>query len=360
MKYFLIFFTILCSICACTSNEFYYLKSNYKLINDNVSEEKIKGSLVQGSENYDAIKILVKDTLCFFYSWKNPHGFFSILNIKTGQELGTYCPKGRGPAESTGLGPIFEVYDECGSLRAEIQDVHKDRLFVWNISESLKEKMTIYDTIIPLERISRSSRLYVWRFRINDKNYFTCTSSTPFEDINQIVTPEFALTSSCENSVIREFRIFTDSIISISGKRNWILPDFVLMECCLKPDKNKVAMGMSYYPQVNILDLRTEDFECFRLQSSPSISILKRIWYYASICCDDQYIYALYNAQDLSEPKDENLKSIIHVFDWNGQLIRKLALDQLFDQICLDNNIIYALDRRGKIVRYDINIYKGL
>ena len=124
----------------------------------------------------------------------------------------------------------------------------------------------------------------------------------------------------------------------------------------MKPDKSKVALGMSYYPQVNILDLESGALKCYRLNNSPSISILKRIWYYASMCCDERYIYGLYNAQDLSQSRNENMVSVIHVYDWNGHIIRKFTLEQLFDQICLDNNIIYAFDRRGKIIRYDINI----
>lgn len=355
-RHIFIVICILCGLFACTSNNHYYLKNNYKLIADPLTEEKIVGSIVPGSDGYDAIKILPCDTLCLFYSWKNPKGFFSILNVRNGLELGTYCPKGNGPQETTGMGPIFEVYNQEGCLKAEIIDVHKNRIFIWNITASLKNGKTIYDTIRPFESHSRYFSPFQWCFRVNDSQYFTCASSLPFEDINQIITPRYAITSSLDNTTVREYQIFTDSIISVTDKRKWILPDFVSMECCIKPDKGKVAMGMSNYPQINILDLTSAALKCYRLESSPSISILKRIWYYASICCDDQSIYALYNAQDLSEPKDENLKSVIHVFDWNGQLIRKLALDQLFDQICLDNNIIYALDRRGKIVRYDINI----
>lgn len=350
-----IIISIICGLSACTSDENYYLKTNYKLITDHVQEERIVGSVVPGSDNYDAIKIFACDTLCLFYSWMNPNGFFSILNIKNGQELGTYCPKGNGPQETTGMDPIFEVYNERGTLKAEIIDIHRDRIFVWNITESVKTKKTIYDTIRPFNRLSRYACSYNWCFRLNDSQYFTCTSSIPFEDINQVVTPKYAITSSLDNQLMRDYQIYTDSIITVPGNRKWILSNFVSMECCMKPDKSKVALGMSYYPQVNILDLKSGDLKCYRLKNSPSISILKRIWYYASICCDDRYIYGLYNAQDLSQPRNESSVSVIHVYDWNGRIIRKLALDQLFDQICLDDNIIYAFDRRGKIIRYDIN-----
>lgn len=358
MKYWYIsfFLSATCGLFACSSNEYYYLQKNFTLIDDNVQEEKLIGSVVPGSDNYDAIKIFACDTLCLFYSWKNPNGFFSILNIKNGQELGTYCPKGNGPQETTGMDPIFEVYNERGALKAEIIDIHRDRIFAWNITESVKTKKTIYDTIRPFNRLSRYPCSYNWCFRLDDSRYFTCTSPIPFEDINRVVTPKYAIISSLNNQLTRDYPIYTDSIIIVPGNRKWILSNFVSMECCMKPDKSKVALGMSYYPQVNILDLESGALKCYRLNNSPSISILKRIWYYASMCCDERYIYGLYNAQDLSQSRNENMVSVIHVYDWNGHIIRKFTLEQLFDQICLDNNIIYAFDRRGKIIRYDINI----
>ena len=358
MKYWYVSIFILatCGFFACSSNEYYYLQSDFTLVNDAIQEETVSGWVVPGSDSYDAIKIQVCDSLSFFYSWMNPKGFFSIININSGQELGTYCPKGNGPQETTGMDPIFEMQNGQDGLRAEIIDIHRDRIFVWNITKSLKTEKTIYDTIRPFNRLSRYASPYNWCFRLNDSQYFTCTSSIPFEDINQVVTPKYAITSSSDNKLIRNYQIYTDSIITVPSNRKWILPNFVSMECCLKPDKSKVAMGMSYYPQVNILDLESGRLKCYRLKSAPSISILNRIWYYASVCCDNQYIYGLYNVQDLLQPRNENSVSVIHVFDWDGHIIRKLALDQLFDQICLDNNIIYAFDRRGKIIRFDINL----
>ncbi|MDR0743658.1 MAG: hypothetical protein LBF05_04815, partial [Tannerella sp.] len=56
-----------------------------------------------------------------------------------------------------------------------------------------------------------------------------------------------------------------------------------------------------------------------------------------------------------SENKDPYL---VHVFDWNGNLVKKLDLGHPIREIAIDakNNALYSLDAKDDIYRYDLNV----
>lgn len=339
------------SIVSCQSDTEYFLNGGYSYVDDRVETCRIQGTEVPGSDGYDAIRIAICDTLGFFYSWKYPDGFVSVLHVETGEEFGVYCPKGRGPLETTGMSPIHDLRYERGMLRAEILDVHRQRLLVWNITESLDKGRTIYDTVSPMT----TKTIYQWCSKIDNERYFTCSAAIPFEDIREVVAPKYAVVSLMDGRKEREYQLFRDSILAVTSLGKWLMPDFVAMEYDMKPDRSKVVMGMAHYPQINILDLDSGELHGYRYKALHSVTTARRIWYYASVCCDDEHVYALYNAVDLSDFQSNTQSSVVHVFDWNGDLTQKLDLNGCFDQIYLDNGYIYALNRRKGVVRYELS-----
>lgn len=350
-RFLLVFVAIGLNLSACRSGSDYFLKSGYTEIEDHAEVRQVRGERIPGSDLYDAAKIAVYDSLCIFYSWKIPNGFYAVLDMHSGKDLGIFCPKGRGPIESTGLAPIHDLRQRDGALRAEIIDAHRQRLLVWNVTESLLSGGTVYDTILPVaKRI-----LPQWFARAGENRYFFCSSPMPFENIGEVVVPRYTLTSLPDLSDLRKYEVFTDSILSISSSGKWLMPDFVSMEYGMKPDGSKVVMAMSYSPQINVLDLASGSLAYYRLKGLPRESTSRRIWYYASVCCDDNYIYALYNALDLHEPIPEDRKSMIHVFDWEGTLCGKAELDGLFNQIYLDRNMIYGWSAKGFVSAYKVS-----
>jgi hypothetical protein len=130
----------------------------------------------------------------------------------------------------------------------------------------------------------------------------------------------------------------------------------------IKPDKTKLAMGMRYLRQINIMDVGTGEVTGYRVKGAPDFNILteryrKFVSYYLWICVDDDFIYGALNSKDKHN-------TAVDVFDWNGNFRTKLILDKKManiNSIALDpvNKYLYVLttgkDTMEKVFRYDVN-----
>jgi hypothetical protein len=98
----------------------------------------------------------------------------------------------------------------------------------------------------------------------------------------------------------------------------------------IKPDDNtKLVMAMFSMDQINIMDVTTGEIKGYRNKNSPDFNYLKDIDniknYYLDVCVDDKYIYGLYLNGKNGLGSTAN---ILHVFDWDGNFIRKIVLDK--------------------------------
>jgi hypothetical protein len=63
-------------------------------------------------------------------------------------------------------------------------------------------------------------------------------------------------------------------------------------------------------------------------------------------CATDEYVYTLYSGRNYKDDKDRAFQSnLIHVYDWEGKLVKKLQLDIDVKQMAVtkDNRKIYAI-----------------
>ena len=63
-------------------------------------------------------------------------------------------------------------------------------------------------------------------------------------------------------------------------------------------------------------------------------------------CATDEYVYTLYSGRNYKDDKDRAFQSnLIHVYDWEGNLVKKLQLDIDIQQMAVskDNRKIYAI-----------------
>lgn len=117
-----------------------------------------------------------------------------------------------------------------------------------------------------------------------------------------------------------------------------------------------------YLQQINIIDLETGDVKGFRIKGTPGFSIFEKDinkvkTNYSSLEADNNYIYALYREVS-AHISDTTTTSQLHIFNWNGNLIRKYDLGQIVKLITLDpvNNILYGRNNATeKMYRYDLN-----
>ena len=122
----------------------------------------------------------------------------------------------------------------------------------------------------------------------------------------------------------------------------------------IKPDGSKIVQAMRKVPQINIIDTRTGETVFYRLANVSRVSLFDSRWddgyiYYNSIQVDNDYIYATYwgdKEWDASFGSKCPFMHIIHVFNWNGEMIYELKTDRVFFRIALDpvRNRLYTAD----------------
>jgi hypothetical protein len=122
---------------------------------------------------------------------------------------------------------------------------------------------------------------------------------------------------------------------------------------------------MYYLCQINIIDLASGQITGYRIKNTPDFSIfntdMKNIKdYYFSIRADDNYIYVLYLGEETDNHPSAKLKypHLVFIFDWGGNLIKKLDIGHPVREITIDDkhNLLYAMDMEDdKLYCLDLN-----
>ena len=323
----------------------YYLSQPFTEVKDVNIQKKSLSRIVKGGENYNALHIVVRDGKCVLYTPKGYKSFFSVMDINTGDHLGEFGIKGNGPMESPVFDIIHNLDSKNGDIVVPIQDFAKKRSLLCNVTKTLENNMPVYDTIVSCNWVDDFGRFPVFYSDIDDDRMFVVLDTTPIENLGRVITPKFGVISRSEKKFLSTHRVFRDSVEVFGFNERWNPYMPFSCKCAINQSKTKVAIGMTYLPQINILDVESGDVKCFRIENSPEERLTKSIVYYGSIQCDDKLIYALYQNlnSNMSSPDDyHKYQSELHIFNWNGELIEKWKLDRFYNSISVDDGEIYG------------------
>lgn len=348
MKSYIIFLLFII-LASCNKSNSLYLE-NITIINQNVPEVN-KKSVSFDLEFLATPNIAVYDSLLICYNIKPiDNCFFSIYNIKEQKLLGNFCLKGRGSHEmiNTMLLRQVDVIGD-GEIVADLYAYNNNKLLTWNITKSLESESTVYDEIIPVDWKQYYKSICRFNFRINDDIKVLHIPVSTIS-INKLSPMHYSVFSSKENKEIKNIPIFKKAIISNTPYYSTEMLSYT--EDCVKPDKTKIAFGMTYAPIFGILDIESGHINTFSLEKSFNFSDLTEgappIWHFKNLQADENKIYALYHGD--YEPRTGKAKShdksIVYVLDWSGKLLEKLILDREVYCIALD---------RAKSYLYGVN-----
>ena len=329
-----------------------FVAEPYSVI-DNVKIEQLKiNRRILGGENYDAMSANVYDSLCVLYQRQTNH-FFAIHNMNTGEMVGNFVRKGNGPLETTNASIIHNIYEENGELKTIVYDHNKFRLMICNISKTIEVGTSVYDTIIPLSRQITNGRYVSYTSPTKDGDFCIRLNVQVFEELRKVVPPKFAILSRDNMQLKKEYNIFRDSIVDFSEVDKWRAEDPFEGHQALNRDKNKFVYAMTYLPQINILDLETNKLKSVRIKGTRIETTKEQYYYYTVVRTDKDYIYALYQDRNswipptpAGTPVDKIYKgrkpSEVHIFDWNGNLVRRCQLEGFYHSIDVYQGKIYA------------------
>ena len=335
---------------GCTSDDKRYFDFEIREVEDALPLEMLTGEVLE-LEYPKFILFSVYDTLCFLYSWDNPGGFYNLHNLKNGKHLGYFCQRGQAPNESAGISPLFQFYTEDGHLKTDLLTVNRT-LTPWDITRSLNSGRTELDTVFSFNWSDVCVFPYKTYFRLPGDSMLVFTQpDIPFDKATATL-PRIQIRTLADNKAVREYYLFTQPIEG--SKNSDFRPDeFLRLFASLKPDGKKAAIAMGAFPQMIILDLVSGEAKGVWLKSAPGFSPDYERDYYMSVQCDEKYIYALYKG---GEPHEK--ATVVHVFDWEGQLLRRIELSHPASSLSLDpvSGMLYTMRYdEEEIYRYSVN-----
>lgn len=355
---------VMCTLTRCHKNkDSEYFNGEISYFNNNSKTVKNVKSNAVMAENYGDGMFAVYDSLAIFWNRRFSEHFFGIFNIDTGEEIGYFCNKGRGPGEFSDIHPIFQLFRKENDLMTLLYAQNKREISFWNISQSVINGVTVYDTIVPydgtVKSIVRNSRFDYLFYQTEDRLLAKIATNTLNE--NETTFPAYEQRSIYTNELVRDYRIYKKEFMR--NKASEIMPvDFFYSIDAAKPDGFKIVQAMRRLPQINILDTRTGEVIGCRMKNGPGFSLFETNMsnaniYYTSVQADDNYIYATYwGKKQWGIDKNGKLPifNTIHVFDWSGKYLHELKTDRSFLRISLDEvkNRLYASDPETEEIYY--------
>lgn len=118
--------------------------------------------------------------------------------------------------------------------------------------------------------------------------------------------------------------------------------------------ENKIAICTNYAGIVQFYDCKTNDVKLIKEHNLFLADYTEKEgnfaanaetrWGYLSIDSNDKYVFALYSGlKQVENPDGAFMKgNAVHVFDWNGNPVCKLLLNEEIDVICVDDAHLYG------------------
>ena len=357
MKNVAIFLLMLCLLASCHNKQGDYFYGDMHTYELPETAETLTGREI----TFDSVQtgsIFVHDSLLFFISSTLPRHSVYVFNAKTGKYLFGLFARGQGPLEYRNVFPApykrlingqTHIYFEALNEQ-EMIDVNIDRLMTFfnnKENDSIKAAMTTSKAtwFNPLRFISLI-------YPLDEQNMLTEVNFRPQSVYNpKTILPQFEILNLETDSITASFPIFAREVSPQQGLSQF----FYITINAMRPDGKKVATAMGTVPQINILDIETGQMDCFHLKGAPGMEYLEGCsqenihHYYHHMVVDNNYIYALYSDKPFFQEIENKIipgGTDIHVFDWDGNFIKRLSLPERADEICLDekNNLLYALN----------------
>ena len=301
--------------------------------------------------------IAVYDSLLVCWDPSYQSHLVDVFNIDTGKEIGYFCERGQGPQEAIGVNAVYQFFKKGNDLMTLFYADAEEKLFFWNITQSIRTGTAVYDTIVPYP----NDRIF-FHFYLSEDSLMLYKPANYIND-HKATAPYYEKRTIYTNLQVAKYPIYkADEFINRSVDPQKTFSEFFYTWDVIKPDGSKIAQVMDCLPQLNIIDTRTGKVNGYRLENGPDFSLMntdminmKR--YYLNVHADDNYIYATYWGKEAWDGRwgvKMPVFNTIHVFNWDGKLVYKLTTDRSFFRVWADTtrNRLYTIDWNTDEVYY--------
>lgn len=343
---FIILYLLLLSSCRQRPQNIFI--GNTKTINDFPKTDTLTGDTIS-IDNFGANTIHVIDSFMIFAGGRLDT-FYTVCSKYDYTHLGNYIPQGRGQSELSGISfPLFNQTDTSGA-KIFLQDRENLTIKTFNITQSVKAGQTIFDNrTIDIKNLPGLKALYPLNDTLLFLHYFNYKNNKEC----------YALLNA--NTLIP---LYTDTVYnnSLSSRGNIFLWNTF---GSINHNKKRYVTAMQFFNQINIYDYNTRKAITIipynnqtQLTEVEETLMPEKMEYYEDLISTDTQIWALYANQNRKDwATKENISTEIHIFDWEGNPIKKLILPQKINKIALDEeqNLLYGMTSSEQVYKYPIN-----
>ena len=294
----------------------------------------------------------VYDSLILFED--NGNHFLSVYSLNTGDLVCELCTKGRGPNEFLFFHHLEQFFVDNKNIKLWGYESPINKIYLLNLTLSIKENRTVIDSLFVFDWMYINPFLHFFSI---DSSHFTIQNQNGYLKSNSY-DYHFAAYHLFENTLENEFERF-----ELYNRMPYRITDYnktahFYSNDRINPRKNKIAMGMMYLSQINIIDIPTGKTKGYRIKKSPDFDDLpeKRIFSYMDICVDDFLIIGLFANPELNSSIQNFLSNTIHLFDWDGNFLYQAKLDHIVNQIAFDpvEKNLYGYTEFGEIYKWPL------
>ncbi len=181
------------------------------------------------------------------------------------------------------------------------------------------------------------------------------------DDGLEYLPPGFNIRRFEDEKVIQEFKAYNKSLINNHPSGEYLKGQLYNSNDLVKPDRSKMVMGMLLLPQLNIIDLNTFKMNGFRLDMGIDYETLTKDpaplkFHYLFGACDDAFIYITYLGWGISERFILSDTHELHVYNWEGALVKRYYLDHPFFEMAIDPvaGKLYTINNEDQLFCYNL------
>ncbi len=203
MKIFIVIVVLWIFACCKNENDSFYFNGEIRYVDKgdvSVMNVRSKPVTLNGANTG---MIAVYDSLLFCWIPMNEKYFFNVFNVDSGKDLGFYVNKGQGAREALSVNCIYQFFKKGDDLMTLLHASGEGKLFFWNISKSIEQGMTVYDTIIPY----KNNRMF-FHFYQSDDRLLAYQPASDALGMTQTTTPFYERRFIFTNELLNKYFIY--------------------------------------------------------------------------------------------------------------------------------------------------------
>jgi len=255
---------------------------------------------------------------------------------KSGKEIMSLFPMGRGPGEMLSPLPYMDIYEG----HVYLVDVMNSKLFDADLSESLSRRQTVIKQTVVLEHESASRTVFPSFYAIDGSNLLAFdTGLTGAElDGEYSYAPRYLRYDLLTGKKVQEYECFDLGKVPTKASKKIKQPAFSLNDC-MDDKRQRLCFAMSKAPILGFIDVRGGEMFGVKVKNAKirGKNTLSR-FYFGPIVSKGGRIYAIYYGAlgDKTQRTPD-----LYVFDWQGELLKVYQLDTYYNHIWSEEDGLY-------------------